>query len=361
MTSVPLRDGSVPWRWFGTVGLLVPLAVLACCAVIASLAIGASAVPSRTVIAALLGGDVAARDAAIVLQLRLPRTLLGFGVGAALAVSGTMMQGLFRNPLADPALIGISSGAALAAVAVIVLGVPALAAGMLGPFSLPLAAFLGSVCTTLLVQRIARGGHVQGGQGRTGGTDVATLLLAGIAISAIASAATGYLVFGSDDRQMRDITFWTMGSIGGATWTTVLGLAPFALGAVLAAGRWAGVLDALLLGEREAALLGFRVEPAKRGIVIVAAAAVGASVAVAGVIGFVGLVVPHLVRLMAGAGHGRLLPASALLGGTLLVCADIVARTVVAPAELPIGLVTALLGGPFFLWLLIRRRRELSP
>jgi iron complex transport system permease protein len=356
MTSVPLRDGAALSRWFATAGLLAPLAVLACCAVIASLAIGASAVAPRTVIAALMGGDVGARDAAIVLQLRLPRTLLGFGVGAALAVSGAMMQGLFRNPLADPALIGISSGAALAAVAVIVLGVPAVAAGVLGPFALPLAAFLGSVCTTLLVQRIARGG-----QGRTGGTDVATLLLAGIAISAIASAATGYLVFGSDDRQMRDITFWTMGSIGGATWTTVLGLAPFALGAVLAAGRWAGVLDALLLGEREAALLGFRVEPAKRGIVIVAAAAVGASVAVAGVIGFVGLIVPHLVRLMAGAGHGRLLPASALLGGTLLLCADIVARTVVAPAELPIGLVTALLGGPFFLWLLIRRRRELSP
>lgn len=149
-----------------------------------------------------------------------------------------------------------------------------------------------------------------------------------------------------------------MGSLGGAAWPVVLALAPFALGAVVAARRWAGVLDALLLGEREAALMGFRVEPAKTGIVTVCAAAVGASVAVAGVIGFVGLVVPHLVRLVAGAGHRLLLPASALLGGTLVLIADIVARTVVAPAELPIGLVTALIGGPFFLWLLIRRRRE---
>ena len=190
----------------------------------------------------------------------------------------------------------------MAAVAVIVLGVPALLAGTVGPFALPLAAFAGSLCTTLAIQRIASD---------DGRTDVSTLLLAGIAINAIAGAVTGFLIFGSDDRQLRDITFWSMGSLGGATWTTVLGLAPFAVGAVFAAGRWAGVLDALLLGEREAGLLGFDVEPAKRRIVIATAAAVGAGVAAAGVIGFVGLVVPHLVRLMAGAGHRLLLPASA--------------------------------------------------
>ncbi|QQP87847.1 iron ABC transporter permease [Skermanella sp. TT6] len=346
MTCLTARDGAAG---LGQWGVLALLAALACAAVVASLAIGASALSPGTVLAALFGGDVAHRDAAIVLQLRLPRTLLGFGVGAALAVSGAMMQGLFRNPLADAALIGISGGAALAAVAVIVLGVPTAVAGLAGPFALPAAAFAGSLVTILAVQRVARG---------DGRTDVAILLLAGIAVNAIAAAGTGYLVFGSDDRQMRDITFWTMGSLGGAAWPVVLALAPFALGAVLAAGRWAGVLDALLLGEREAALMGFRVEPAKTGIVTVCAAAVGASVAVAGVIGFVGLVVPHLVRLVVGAGHRLLLPASALLGGTLVLIADIVARTVVAPAELPIGLVTALIGGPFFLWLLIRRRRE---
>ena len=313
MTSLPMRDAA----WTGRsrhAGILALLSVLAAVAIIASLGVGASAISPGTVLRTLLHtADASPRDAAIVLHLRLPRTLLGFGLGAALAVSGAMMQGLFRNPLADPGLIGVSAGGAMAAVAVIVLGVPALLAGTVGPFALPLAAFAGSLCTTLAIQRIASD---------DGRTDVSTLLLAGIAINAIAGAVTGFLIFGSDDRQLRDITFWSMGSLGGATWTTVLGLAPFAVGAVFAAGRWAGVLDALLLGEREAGLLGFDVEPAKRRIVIATAAAVGAGVAAAGVIGFVGLVVPHLVRLMAGAGHRLLLPASALLGGTLMLCAE---------------------------------------
>ncbi|WP_044434299.1 FecCD family ABC transporter permease [Skermanella aerolata] len=352
MTSLPMPNSA----WKGRsrhAGILTLLSLLSVVAVIASLGVGASAISPGTVLRTLLHtADASPRDAAIVLHLRLPRTLLGFGLGAALAVSGAVMQGLFRNPLADPGLIGVSAGGAMAAVAVIVLGVPALLAGTVGLLALPLAAFAGSLCTTLAIQRIASD---------DGRTDVSTLLLAGIAINAIAGAVTGFLIFGSDDRQLRDITFWSMGSLGGATWTTVLGLAPFALGAVFAAGRWAGVLDALLLGEREAGLLGFDVEPAKRRIVIATAAAVGAGVAAAGVIGFVGLVVPHLVRLMAGAGHRLLLPASALLGGTLMLCADMLARTVVIPAELPIGLVTALLGGPFFLWLLIRQRRSFPP
>jgi iron complex transport system permease protein len=352
MTSLPAPDSAWTGHSRHTV-ILAILSMLAAVAVIASLGVGASEIPPGTVLRTLLHtADASPRDAAIVLHLRLPRTLLGFGLGAALAVSGALMQGLFRNPLADPGLIGVSAGGAMAAVAVIVLGVPALLAGTVGPFVLPLAAFAGSLCTTLMIQRIASD---------DGRTDVSTLLLAGIAINAVAGAVTGFLIFGSDDRQLRDITFWSMGSLGGATWTTVLGLAPFAVGAVFAASRWAGVLDALLLGEREAGLLGFDVEPAKRRIVVATAAAVGAGVAAAGVIGFVGLVVPHLVRLMAGAGHRLLLPASALLGGTLMLCADMLARTVVIPAELPIGLVTALLGGPFFLWLLIRQRRSFPP
>ena len=341
MTSLPMPNSA----WTGRsrhAGILALLSLLSVVAVIASLGVGASAISPGTVLRTLLHtADASPRDAAIVLHLRLPRTLLGFGLGAALAVSGAVMQGLFRNPLADPGLIGVSAGGAMAAVA-----------GTVGLLALPLAAFAGSLCTTLAIQRLASD---------DGRTDVSTLLLAGIAINAIAGAVTGFLIFGSDDRQLRDITFWSMGSLGGATWTTVLGLAPFALGAVFAAGRWAGVLDALLLGEREAGLLGFDVEPAKRRIVIATAAAVGAGVAAAGVSGFVGLVVPHLVRLMAGAGHRLLLPASALLGGTLMLCADMLARTVVIPAELPIGLVTALLGGPFFLWLLIRQRRSFPP
>ena len=289
------------------------------------------------------------REQAVLLAIRLPRTILGVLVGAALAVSGAALQGLFRNPLADPALIGVSNGAALAAVGIIVLGTGL--AGMLGPFGgpflLPVAAFAGGLLATVFVYRIAN---------RDGRVDVATLLLAGIAVNALAMAGVGLLVFVSTDQQLRDLSFWMLGSLGGATWAKLVPAGPligFAIVALLLFGRH---LNALVLGESEAFHLGFRVERAKRLLVAFVALATGVSVAFTGVIGFVGLVVPHLVRLLIGPDHRMLLPVSILLGASLMLAADLVARTVVLPAELPIGILTACGGGPFFLWLLIRRR-----
>lgn len=332
------------------------LAVLLAAVALLSLAVGPTGfIPGRAlgVLARHLGTgalDAAqARDALIVLDIRLPRTLLGIVVGAALAVSGVVMQGLFRNPLADPGLVGVTSGAALAAVSAIVLGTGSLSqvAPWMAVYVLPVAAFAGGLVTTITLYRIAT---------RRGRTSVATMLLAGIAIGALAGAATGLLVFMSDDRQLRDFTFWSLGSLAGATWDKVAVAALFLAVVLAALPKLAAGLDGLLLGEAEARHLGIPVQSLKRVAVFAVAVAVGASVAVAGPIGFVGIVVPHLLRLVIGPRHGGLLPASALLGGILLVAADMVARTVVAPAELPIGIVTAILGAPFFLWLLLRQR-----
>jgi iron complex transport system permease protein len=286
---------------------------------------------------------------AVLTEIRAPRVVLGALVGAALAVSGAAMQGLFRNPLADPALIGVSSGAVLGAVLVIVLGDTVLhrVIGSLGIIALPVAAFAGGLAATLLVYRLASSGA---------GTDVSTLLLAGIAINAVAGAATGLLTYLADDAQLRTLTFWSMGSLGGATWEQVA-LVAVASGVVILSVPWfAQALNAVLLGEAEAAHIGFPLERIKTALILLVALAVGAAVAFAGMIGFVGLVVPHLLRLWFGPDHRLLLPACALLGAALLLLADLLARTLVIPAELPIGIITALLGGPFFLWLLIRQR-----
>lgn len=284
----------------------------------------------------------------VLLELRLPRVILGCLVGAALGVSGTALQGLFRNPLADPGLLGISSGAALCAVLVIVLGDELGLARLMGLYALPVAAFLGGLCVTLLVYRLAQGEE---------GTSVAGLLLAGIALNALAGAATGLVIYFADDDELRTLTFWSMGSLGGATWQAVGVALPFLALAVGLLPRFARALNALLLGEAEAAGLGIDVERVKRRIVLCVALAVGASVALTGVIGFIGLVVPHLLRLMLGADHRYLLPGTAVLGAALLVGADLGARTLIAPADLPIGILTSLVGGPFFIWLLVRERR----
>jgi len=273
--------------------------------------------------------------------------VLGCLVGNALGVSGTALQGLFRNPLADPGLLGIASGAALAAVAVIVLGDELGLARLMGLYALPVAAFLGGLGVTLLIYRLAQGQE---------GT-VAGLLLAGIALNAVAGAATGLVIYFADDDELRTLTFWGMGSLGGATWHAVAVALPFLALALGPLPRLATALNALLLGETEAAGLGIDVERVKRRIVLCVALAVGASVALTGVIGFVGLVVPHVLRLMLGADHRYLLPGAALLGAALLVGADLCARTLIAPAELPIGILTSLVGGPFFIWLLVRERR----
>lgn len=284
-------------------------------------------------------------------SIRAPRVLLGMLVGAGLAVSGAALQGLFRNPLADPGLIGVSSGAALAAVTVIVLGATVLqpVSDFLGLYALPVAAFGGGLAVTVLVYRISSVG---------GKTVVATMLLAGIAIAAIAAAMTGLLTYVADDTQLRTLTFWSMGSLGGATWAQVGIAAAFIIPPLLIIPLYARALNAILLGESEAMHLGFDLNKTKRHLILWVALCVGAAVSVSGVIGFVGLVTPHLLRLVIGPDHRYLLPASALLGACLLLAADMVARTLVAPAELPIGIITAMLGGPFFLWLLIKQRRH---
>lgn len=315
---------------------------------------GAVALPAGSLLKTLGGllGDGSlpdTREALILANIRLPRTLLAMLVGAALAVSGAMLQGLFRNPLADPGLIGVSAGAALAAGITIVFGEKLLAPAFgRMPFAmLPLGAFVGGLGSTLILYGIAT---------RAGRTSIATMMLAGVALGALSGALSGFLAYLSDDRQLRDLTFWALGSFSGASWTKLAAVAPAMIAILVAAPFLARGLDALALGEAEAYHLGLPVQRVKAAAILIAAVAVGASVAVAGMIGFVGLVVPHVLRLLLGASHRLLLPFSALGGAVLLLGADIVARLVVAPAELPIGILTAAIGAPFFLWLLLRRQ-----
>jgi iron complex transport system permease protein len=328
------------------------VAALLAGAALASLAVGAATLPLDAVIGGLLGTD-GSTEGFIVRSLRLPRTVLGLGVGASLAVAGALLQGLFRNPLADPGLLGVTGGAG-AAVAVTLVGVGALglsAEGLLGVAALgmvPVAAFVGGLGATALVFAIGR---------VRGRTSVATMLLAGIAVNALAGTITGFAVFFADDARLRDLTFWAMGGLGGASWSVVAVTAPLMLVAVVVAFALARPLDVLQLGEAEALHLGVPVERVKRAAVALTALLAGLAVAAAGGVGFIGLVVPHVVRLAIGPRHAALIPAPALLGGALTVAADLVSRTAAAPAELPLGLLTALLGAPFFLGLLVARRR----
>ena len=319
-----------------------------------SLASGASSASAWEVVTAWLGigrgdGSLAARDAIIIYDIRLPRLILGILIGAALAVSGAVMQGLFRNPLADPGLVGVSSGAGLGAITVIVLGSTVLGpvVALFGIYALPLAAFGGGLATTMLLYHVAT---------RRGQTSIATMLLAGIALGAMAGAFSGVLVYLADDRQLRDLTFWGLGSLAGATWTKIAAAGPIIALALVATPFMARALNARARGDAPAGQVGVRVPRSQTMASGPGAAATGASVAVSGGIGFVGIVVPHLLRLLIGPDHRYLLPASALLGASMLLLADAVSRTIVAPAELPIGIVTAAVGSPFFLWILLRRR-----
>jgi iron complex transport system permease protein len=330
--------------------LLLLLLLLLLAALFVSVGIGPVAVPPDVALAILLkkagitlDTPIAQQQEAVLWVIRLPRVLLGALVGGGLAVAGALLQGVFRNPLADPGLIGVSSGAALGAVAVIVLGF-----APLGIFTLPTVAFVGGVLTTLLVYRLSQ---------RHGRTDIATMLLIGLALNALAGAATGLFTYLADDPELRSIVFWTMGGLSGTLWEMVLGAAPCIIAVLLLAPLFSRALNLFALGEAEARHLGVAIEPIKRGAVLLAALATGAAVAMAGPIGFIGLIVPHIIRLMAGPDHRFLLPASALGGATLLILADLLARTIVAPAEIPVGLITAFVGGPFFLGLILRARR----
>ncbi len=279
-------------------------------------------------------------------SIRFPRVLAGGLVGAGLAVSGACMQGLFRNPLADPGLIGISAGASLTASLYIVLG---LNIGIFGYYGISIATFLGATLTTWIVYKLAQ---------TNGQTLISTMLLAGVAINALAGACTGFLTYLSDDTQLRSLTFWLLGSLGGANWNNVLALIPFVVIPMIFVPNLAKQLNAFALGESEAAYMGVNVSRLKIIIIVLTTMAVGASVAIAGMIGFIGLVIPHILRLMTGPDHKVLLPASMLLGAIVLILADLLSRIVLTPTELPIGIITSLLGTPLFLSILLKEKRK---
>lgn len=338
---------------------VISFVVLGCVCALALLmgiAIGAVSVAPHRVLEILLEAALSdsvgsrALDANLILNIRLPRVVLGMEIGAALAISGALMQGLFRNPLADPALIGVSSGAGLAVAATIVLGGKHLLYFIDYAVALPTGAFLGGLASTIIIYGIAT---------RQGRTSVATMLLAGVGFGAFCGALTGLLAYWSNDQQLRDLTFWSLGSLNGANWTKSATVAPVILPIAALSPILGRSLNALALGEAEAFHVGVRVQLIKTLAIGLVALAVGLSVANAGVIGFVGIVAPHTIRLLVGPDNRLLLPFAGLLGGALLVGADLVARTLVAPAELPLGVVTSAVGAPFFLWLLLTRARGL--
>ena len=290
----------------------------------------------------------------VLLQIRLPRVIAAVLIGGGLAVAGAALQGLFRNPMADPTLIGISFGATFFAVLTIVVisSLPFLNNVTLIPkyYLLNVMTFAGACLTSFVVFRLSR----------TGGQSlITTLLLAGLAINALCRSLTDLVTYVANDEQLRTATFWTMGSLGGITWSSVLALLPFILIPIILLPRLAKSLNVFALGEQEAAYLGVKVKRLKTLIVVLATLMVGASVAVAGVIGFVGLIVPHMLRSISGSDHRTLLPNCALLGASLLTMADVVSRTIIAPAELPIGIVTAVIGTPVFVLLLLKQKKQL--
>ncbi|MFJ2512072.1 FecCD family ABC transporter permease [Streptomyces griseoviridis] len=329
-----------------TAGLL--LALLALVPVAASM--GAYPVPVTDVLASVqhrigLGGTGLDRVAESVLwNVRFPRIVLALLVGASLGCAGALMQGVFGNPLAEPGVIGVSSGAAVGAVGAIAFGLT-----FLGNWTVTLFAFVSGLATALLVYTMSRSG---------GRTEVVTLILTGIAVNAFGGALIGLFLFFADTAAVNQITFWQLGSLSAATWPKVLAVLPCAAVGLAVAPLYSRRLDLLALGERPARHLGVDVERLRIVLVLVIALLTAAAVSVSGIISFVGLVVPHLLRMAAGPGHRFLVPASALLGALVLLAADLTARTVAAPAELPLGVLTALLGSPFFFWLLRRTRRR---
>ena len=297
------------------------------------------------------GTDALGRN--VFLKLRLPRVILAGVTGAVLGVSGTLMQGLFRNPIVEPGLAGTSAGAALGAALVFVFGERTTLAftAPLGSFAVPVLAFAGGFGATMLVYRVSSS---------FGKVDVFTLLLAGIAVNAVCSAGTGFLSYVARDPQARNITFWNLGTFTTAEWRGVtLVTVCFALGFVWCL-RYGKALNALMLGESEANYLGIDTRRLTLMLLVVNTVMVAVATAMVGVIAFVGLVVPHVLRMLKSSDYTFLLPASALLGAVVMEVVDIVARVLIPPAELPIGIITAVFGAPVFLWILLRQRRGLS-
>jgi iron complex transport system permease protein len=352
MTALQRTTAGAPTRSRRTTARLLTAALAAALLVLVPVAAGTGAypVPVGDVLASVqhrlgLGGTGLDRVAESVLwNVRFPRIVLALLVGASLGCAGALMQCVFGNPHAEPGVIGVSSGAAVGAVAAIALGLD-----VLGTWTVPALAFVSGLLTVLLVYAMSRSG---------GRTEVVTLILTGIAVNAFAGALIGLFLFVADTAAVNQITFWQLGSLSQATWPKVLAVLPCAVAGLAVAPLYARRLDLLALGERPARHLGVDVERLRIVLVLVIALLTAAAVSVAGIIGFVGLVVPHLLRMAAGPGYRLLLPGSALLGALVLLAADLTARTVAAPAELPLGVLTALLGSPFFFWLLRRTRRR---
>lgn len=326
-----------------------------------SLSLGAMRIPLGEVIGILaksigfsgLAGTGDSINEGVILVIRLPRVLQGILVGAALGISGAAIQGIFRNPLAEPGLIGISAGASLMAVIIIAFET-FLFVGLseiLGYYLLAFGAFAGAGLTAMLVYHIAK---------INGQANVSTMLLAGIAINALAGALTGLVTYLADEQKLRSITFWMMGSLGGATWQNVMCLAPFVIIPLIGLPLLAKGLNLFAIGENQVALIGLDPNRIKIWVVVFSTMAVGASVAVSGIIGFIGLLIPHMTRLLGGVDHRFVLPVSALMGALVLTIADMVSRLIVQPIELPIGVVTALMGTPIFLYILIRDKKLIN-
>lgn len=338
MRGSPHSNYLNPRRTLGSLFALTP------CAILLAICLGAVALPLEDTLLALFGASENSQTRAIALQIRLPRALLAALVGALLGVSGAATQGLFRNPLADPSLIGVTGGAVFGASLAIVFGGSYLV-GFAGLSVVALGAFLGGGLAVIVVYRLATNAM---------GTSVTTMLLAGIAITALAGSFSNFLEFIASNEMLRRISLWKMGGLDGANLSRVWVAAVVCSVTLLLLPRYAQALNALLLGESEARHLGVDVARTKRVLIMLVAAAVGTSVALAGTIAFVGLIVPHIMRLMIGPDHRYLLWASALAGAILLPVADTFARLVLAPTELPVGMITAAIGAPFFI-LLLRR------
>ncbi|WP_051704092.1 iron ABC transporter permease [Glycomyces sp. NRRL B-16210] len=290
------------------------------------------------------GAPVEGTGESVLWNIRFPRVVLGVLVGGCLACAGALMQGMFGNPLAEPGVIGVSSGAAVGAVAAIAFGLT-----FAGNWTIPLCAFVAGLFTVSVVYLLSRSG---------GRTEVVTLVLTGVAVNGLAGALIGIFIFYADNDEITAITFWQMGSLSQATWPKILAVAPLAALGLFAAPAFARRLDLLALGERPARHLGVDVERMRLQLVVIVALLTAAAVAVSGVVGFIGLVVPHLIRMATGPGHRTLLPLSTMAGAAAIVWADLASRTIAAPAEIPLGILTALVGSPFFFWLLRRTRRR---
>ena len=297
----------------------------------------------------ILFGELDELSRTILFTIRMPRVMLAAFVGASLAISGACLQGLFRNPLADPGLIGVSAGAALGAAFAIVFSSHFISLNFLGPYLIPFSAIIGSASVIIILFIITKGFGYDG---------VTYMLLAGIAVNAIAGVGIGLLTYISDDSELRSLTFWTMGSFGGITWPLIIPALVVILLSIIWIIGLSRKLDLIQLGDVEASRLGINIKKVRFGVIISSAVVVGISVALSGMIGFVGLVVPHLVRLLGGVNHLYVLIGSAIFGSILMVISDMMCRIIISPAELPVGLITSGLGSPFFLWLIFKMRSK---